>query len=133
MKIRIWSHGLLGWKEFLRTSSEMLNIRLTIVLSDDINSFICIQMCLTQIFIFRGFCKLWPKFGHTSIKIKLSLLALVMLHKNQSYAVYLVCHVKEKAKCFSTLIFDLITYKMKEKCIMEGESQVHDCIEWLMG
>lgn len=76
----------------------MLNIRLTIVLSDDINSFICIQMCLTQIFIFRGFCKLCPKFGHTSIKIKLSLQALVMLHKNQSYAVYLVCHDKEKSK-----------------------------------
>lgn len=90
-------------------------------------------MCLTQIFIFRGFCKLCPKFGHTSIKIKISLLALVMLHKNQSYAVYLVCHVKEKAKCFSTLIFDLITYKMKEKCIIKRESQVHDCIEWLMG
>lgn len=72
----------------------MLNIRLTIVLSDDINSF----MCLTQIFIFRGFCKLCPKFGHTSIKIKLSLQALVMLHKNQSYAVYLVCHDKEKSK-----------------------------------
>lgn len=92
-------------------------------------------MCLTQIFIFRGFCKLCPKFGHTSIKIKLSLQALVMLHKNESYAVYLVCHDKEKSKlkCFSTLIFDLITYKMKEKCIMKGKSQVHDCNEWLMG
>lgn len=91
-------------------------------------------MCLTQIFIFRGFCKLCPKFGHTSIKIKLSLQALVMLHKNESYAVYLVCHdIRKKAKCFSTLIFDLITYKMKEKYIMEGESQVHDFIEWLMG
>lgn len=133
MKIRIWSHGLLGWKEFLRTSSEMLNIRLTIVLSDDINSFICIQMCLTQIFIFRGFCKLWPKFGHTSIKIKLSLLALVMLHKIRAMQYTWYVMIRKKAKCFSTLIFDLITYKMKEKCIMEGESQVHDCIEWLMG
>lgn len=109
----------------------MLNIRLTIVLSDDMNSFICIQICLTQIFIFRGFCKLCAKFDHTSIKIKLSKLALVMLHKNQSYVVYLVYYNKEKSEML--FIFDLITYKMKEKCIIKGESQVNDCIEWLMG
>lgn len=42
-------------------------------------------------------------------------------------------YVTNRKKTFSTLIFDLITYKMKEKCIMKGESQVHDCIEWLMG
>lgn len=90
-------------------------------------------MCLTQIFIFRGFCKLCPKFGHTSIKIKLSLLALVMLHKIRAMQYTWYVMIRKKAKCFSTLIFDLITYKMKEKCIMEGESQVHDCIEWLMG
>lgn len=41
--------------------------------------------------------------------------------------------LRKKTKCFSTLIFDLITYKIKEKCIIKGESQVHDCIEWLMG
>lgn len=88
-------------------------------------------MCLTQIFIFRGFCKLCPKFGHTSIKIKLSLLALVMLHKIR--AMQYTWYVTNRKKNFSTLIFDLITYKMKEKCIIKGESQVHDCIEWLMG
>lgn len=42
-------------------------------------------------------------------------------------------YVTNRKKNFSTLIFDLITYEMKEKYIMEGESQVHDCIEWLMG
>lgn len=54
-----------------------------------------------------------------------------MLHKNQSYVVYLVYYNKEKSEIL--FIFDLITYKMKEKCIIKGESQVNDCIEWLMG
>lgn len=44
-----------------------------------------------------------------------------MLHKNQSYAVYVTIRKNEVLSQVSTLIFDLITYKVKEKRIIKGE------------